>query len=99
MTTYTVTVNIDQYWVDNFNAGNYALIMAKAVGSSSDGTPTYNVVAQTYGENGTNVNIEGLSKALDAPFGTEYHLKSWTDASVETNPKAPVDGWLSCTRP
>jgi hypothetical protein len=39
----------DQYWVDNFNAGNYALIMAKAVGSSSDGTPTYNVVAQTYG--------------------------------------------------
>lgn len=52
MASYTVTINIDPYWVTQFNNGNYTLVVAKAMGSPNSSAPTFNVVAQTYGASG-----------------------------------------------
>jgi len=53
MAQYTVNITIDPFWVEQFNNGNYALIMAKGVGSPDSNEVTYNVVAQTYGNDGS----------------------------------------------
>ncbi|KAM4064593.1 hypothetical protein HRG_005039 [Hirsutella rhossiliensis] len=44
MTTYTVDINVDDYWVEQFNLNGYRLIMAK-VFEDPQGNDYYNVVA------------------------------------------------------
>jgi len=68
MAQYTVKITIDPFWVDQFNKGGYALIMAKGVGSPDSPDITYNVVAQTYGNNGN------VMPTMDIQWTDTYQL-------------------------